>query len=237
MDRSELAHWLRLTVTPGIGNSTGRSLLARFGLPEQIFAQSTATLRAVVNPTQAQALAQLPDGFDTQLQRTWDWLHPVQASAESEGARAVITLADACYPPALLAMEDPPPLLYVQGAARWLAPPRTPVAALGLARCIAIVGSRNPTPQGTDNARRFASALVQAGYTVVSGLARGVDGAAHLGALDAVSVGSDHPATVAVVGTGLDRVYPTSHLALARRITSLALMVSEYPIGTPPIAA
>lgn len=237
MDRPELAHWLRLTLTPGIGNSTGRSLLARYGLPQHIFAQPTLSLRAIVGPTQAQALAQLPDGFDAQLQRTWDWLHPAHPSAATDGARAVITLADACYPTALLAIEDPPLLLYVQGAARWLETPAVPAAALGLARCIAIVGSRNPTPQGSENARHFATALVQAGLTVVSGLARGVDGAAHLGALDGASDSADHPATVAVVGTGLDRVYPKSHLSLARRITGQALMISEYPIGTPPLAA
>ncbi len=210
MDRSELAYWLRLTLTP---------------------------VRALVGPTRAQALAQLPEGFDAQVQHTWDWLHPAQDDTAADGIRAVITLADPRYPSALLAIEDPPLLLYVHGASCWLAQAGAPVAGLGLDRCVAIVGSRNPTPQGSDNARQFAAAMVQAGLTVVSGLARGVDGAAHAGALDAASDPADHPATVAVVGTGLDRVYPKSHLPLARRIARQALMLSEYPIGTPPLAA
>ncbi len=218
MDRSELAYWLRLTLTPAVGNASARSLLTRFGLPEAIFAQPTQALRALVGPTRAQALAQLPEGFDAQVQHTWDWLHPAQDDTAADGIRAVITLADPRYPSALLAIEDPPLLLYVHGASCWLAQAGAPVAALGLDRCVAIVGSRNPTPQGSDNARQFAAAMVQAGLTVVSGLARGVDGAAHAGALDAASDPADHPATVAVVGTGLDRVYPKSHLPLARRI-------------------
>lgn len=238
MDRSELAHWLRLTSTPGIGNATARSLLTRFGLPDAVFAQPTEALRALVGPTRADALAQAPLGWDAQVQRTWDWLHPAHDDdTAADAARDVITLADARYPQALLAIEDPPLLLYVHGATRWLRATDAQPHALGLNRCVAIVGSRNPTHQGSDNARQFAAALVQAGLTVVSGLARGVDGAAHAGALDAASETTDHPATVAVVGTGLDRVYPKSHLALARRIARQALLISEYPIGTPPIAA
>ena len=102
---------------------------------------------------------------------------------------------------------------------------------------IAVVGSRNPTPQGAANARHFAKALAQAGLTVVSGLALGVDGAAHEGALESVSPGSGRLATVAVVGTGLDRVYPKAHLDLAHRIAENGLLVSEYPLGTPPLNA
>jgi len=238
MDRTELALWLRLTLTPGIGNLTARSLLASFGLPEAIFAQKPDALRAVVGPALAGAMAQLPEGLDAQLQRTWDWLHGVRQDDGDESARAVLTLADARYPAALLAIEDPPPLLYVHGAVRWLATPVVQTQALGLERCVAIVGSRNPTPQGSENARQFAAALARSGLTVVSGLARGVDGAAHAGALEArPEPMADRPATVAVVGTGLDRVYPKSHLPLARQIAKQALLISEYPIGTPPIAA
>jgi DNA processing protein len=107
--------------------------------------------------------------------------------------------------------------------------------ALDALRCVAIVGSRNPTPQGADNAREFGHALAQAGLTVVSGLALGVDGAAHQGALDGADRGAI--ATIAVVGTGLDRVYPKAHLALAKQIATQGLLVSEYPLGTPPMAA
>ena len=251
MDRDELGHWLRLMLTPGVGSETARLLLARFGLPAHIFAQPAAAWREVVGPHLAHALAQPPADLDAQWQATWDWLHPADDDATPDMARAVITLADPRYPAALLAIEDPPPMLYVHGAARWLSPPPAPAAhggspgpqatgpALGLGRCLAIVGSRNPTHQGTENARRFAQALAQAGLTVVSGLALGIDGAAHAGALDAHDGDDtgDGPATVAVVGTGLDRVYPKRHLALARRIARHGLLISEYPIGTPPIAA
>jgi len=105
-------------------------------------------------------------------------------------------------------------------------------------RCLAVVGSRNPTPQGARNARLFAKALVQAGLTVVSGLALGVDGAAHEGALEGLPEGdTDQAATLAVIGTGLDRVYPKAHHQLAHRIAQHGLLLSEYPLGTPPLNA
>lgn len=234
MDRPELAHWLRLVLTPGVGNATARVLLTRFGLPETIFDQSTGTLGDLVGQTLALSLAQPPPGLDAQVQATWDWLHGPMASG---AAKAVLTLADPRYPPSLLATEDPPLLLYVHGAASWLTAATDNGGALGLDRCVAIVGSRNPTPQGATNARQFACALAQTGLTVVSGLALGVDGAAHEGALQATRDGTDRPLTVAVVGTGLDRVYPKGHLDLARRISQHGLIISEYAIGTPPIAA
>lgn len=238
MDRSELACWLRLTGTPGIGNASARSLLCRFGSPEAVFAQSARMLADTVGPQRAAALAQPPTDWEALTQRTWDWLHPPDGDGDApDSATDVVTLADPRYPASLLAIEDPPLLLYVQGAARWLSAGDRQRQSLGLGRCLAIVGSRNPTHQGSDNARQFASTLVQAGFSVVSGLARGVDGAAHTGALDAMLESIDFPATVAVVGTGLDRVYPKSHLELARRIARQALLISEYPIGTPPIAA
>jgi DNA processing protein len=116
-------------------------------------------------------------------------------------------------------MADPPLLLYALGHAEVLRHPRR----------LSIVGSRNPTPQGEANARQFAKALGQAGVCVVSGLALGIDGAAHEGALEAGAP------TIAVVGTGLDRVYPKRHLALAHRIAENGVILSEYPLGTPPL--
>jgi DNA processing protein len=98
-----------------------------------------------------------------------------------------------------------------------------------------MVGSRNPTPQGTQNAQAFAQSLSAAGLTVVSGLALGIDGAAHEGALRGAA--PEALATIAVVGTGLDRVYPKHHLALAHRIAQQGLILSEYPLGTPPLNA
>jgi DNA processing protein len=100
-------------------------------------------------------------------------------------------------------------------------------------RALAVVGSRNPTPQGLQNARRFSRAFAEAGVTVVSGMALGIDGAAHDGALEGAAAGA--VATIAVVGTGLDRVYPKRHLELAHRIAERGMIVSEYPIGTPPL--
>lgn len=237
MQRTELAGWLRLTLTPGVGNATARKLLASFGLPERVFAQSGAALRQVAGEKQAQALAHAPAGLESQVQATWDWLHDGRPGPHGASGKSVITLADGDYPGALLAIEDPPLLLYLQGAPGFVAAPSHARLEQALSRCIAIVGSRNPTPQGAANARQFAKALTQAGLTVVSGLALGIDGAAHAGALDAVGSDPQRLATVAVVGTGLDRVYPKSHLELARRIAGQGLIISEYPIGTAPLAA
>ncbi|MBT2336016.1 DNA-processing protein DprA [Variovorax paradoxus] len=222
--RAELAGWLRLSLTPGIGDGAARRLLAAFGLPENVFAQTGEALRQVVSPAQADALHQPPQGLQAQVDQTWQWLQPGHDDGRS--ARRLVTLGDAAYPASLLEMVDPPLMLYVLGAAEF------DLTQLGSS--IAVVGSRNPTPQGAANARAFARALGEAGLPVVSGLALGVDGAAHEGALDAAG---DTPrlATVAVVGTGLDRVYPARHRDLAHRITLRGLIVSELPLGTPPL--
>lgn len=234
MDRTELEFWLRLSLTPGVGNGTARKLLASFGLPETIFAQSISALRQVVNERLAHALARSPDGLDAQLQATWEWLQTSGDDKIPDSSKAILTLADPRYPPALLATEDPPLMLYLQGATAVLARADRPLALdLG----IAVVGSRNPTPQGVINARQFAQALAASGLCIVSGLALGIDGAAHEGALEGGAAAHDHPVTIAVVGTGLDRVYPRRHLDLARRIAARGMLVSEYPIGTPPLAA
>jgi len=234
MDRTELATWLRLTLTPGVGNQTARNLLASFGLPVSIFAQSATALRQVVGERLAQALAHPPEGLGAQLQASWDWLQACDDDNTPGSAKAILTLADPRYPPALLATEDPPLMLYLQGAASVLARADRPMALdLG----IAVVGSRNPTPQGLTNARQFAHALAESGLCIVSGLALGIDGAAHEGALEGGISAFDRPVTIAVVGTGLDRVYPRRHHELARRIAARGMLVSEYPIGTPPLAA
>ncbi|MCW5669875.1 MAG: DNA-processing protein DprA [Hydrogenophaga sp.] len=214
MQRTELAAWLRLLLTPGVGLDSARKLLAAFGLPEAVFAQPASAWQTVVGARAARALEHPPEDLDAQVDRTLAWL------AEAPD-RHILTLGDPLYPPDLLQMADPPVLLYVLGS----------VQALHHPRRLAIVGSRNPTPQGEINARQFAQALGQAGVCVVSGLALGVDGAAHDGAMLAGAP------TVAVVGTGLDRVYPKRHLALAHRIGAQGALVSEYPLGTPPLAA
>ena len=214
IERDELAAWLRLIETPGSGRESGRRLLAAFGSPQAAIDASVAARRGVVGLGPATALATPPDNFDAQLELTIAWLQAGDATP-----RNIITLGDPTYPAALLETADPPLLLYAQGRVEFLQAPM-----------VAIVGSRNPTPQGKINAHSFAKHLSQAGLTVVSGLAAGIDGAAHEGALEGSS------GTVAVVGTGLDRVYPSRHLALAHRIAANGLLLSEYSLGTPPLA-
>ncbi|MDM0044684.1 DNA-processing protein DprA [Variovorax dokdonensis] len=219
--RDELSDWLRLALTPGVGPGTARRLLAAFGLPGAIFSQSRAALLQVASAEQASALAQPPEPLAALLECTWSWLQ------DDPGVRRVVTLDDAHYPPSLLQIADPPMLLHVMG------PPQ--LSLLQLERSIAVVGSRNPTAQGADHAKAFARALGDAGWAVVSGLALGVDGAAHEGALASASTSVDQIATVAVVGTGLDRVYPARHRDLAHRIAQRGLLVSEFVLGTPPL--
>ncbi|RMA59520.1 DNA protecting protein DprA [Acidovorax sp. 100] len=227
MDHDELGAWLRLTLTPGIGNGAARRLLARFGLPQSIFQQTEAALQLCVPAVQAKALCEIPQGWEALWQTTAQWL----ASAVPQGpARAIVSLGDLRYPQALLDTEDPPLLLYLMGPASLLEHQPFPSD-----RCLAVVGSRNPTAQGAENARLFARALHSAGLTIVSGLALGVDAAAHEGALDSATPPCARAATIAVVGTGLDRVYPRKNLDLAHRIAALGLIVSEYPLGTPPL--
>jgi DNA processing protein len=236
MHRDALAAWLRLTLTPGVGNEGARKLLAAFGLPQSIFKAPETALKQVVKPSVARALMTEPPKLAEQITKTEKWL--ADAPADGVIRRKIVTLGDAGYPAALLNMEDPPPMLYLMGAGDFSAMPS--------ARCIALVGSRNPTPQGAENARQFAQSLVEAGLTVVSGLALGVDGAAHEGALqvaashgptvDSQAATTESTLTIAVVGTGLDRVYPRQHHELAHRIAQHGLLVSEYPLGTPPLS-
>lgn len=217
MEREELAAWLRLALTPDIGRGTARRLLAAFGLPQQLLGQPAEALSALLSPQQVRALQAPPPGWAAVADTTWAWLE------QGAGTRHVLTLADPAYPADLLQTEDPPLLLHVAG--------RGPIA---WPRAISVVGSRNPTPQGQQNARLFARSFAQSGLAVVSGLALGIDAAAHEGALEGAAAGG--LATIAVVGTGLDRVYPRANQALAQRIFEQGLLVSEYVMGTPPLA-
>ncbi len=219
----ELGTWLRLVLTPGVGPESARRLLAAFGEPQTIFAQTETALCQVVNAKQAQALRLMPDGCTDLTQDTLDWLQ-----AGNGPGRCVLTLGDADYPAPLLDIPDPPLMLYAMGQTAQL-------ATLRAAQALAMVGSRNPTPQGVENARAFACSLASSGLTVVSGLALGVDGAAHEGALQG-ALKTGQLATIAVVGTGLDRVYPRQHRDLAHRIAQNGLILSEYPLGTPPLS-
>jgi DNA processing protein len=210
-DADELGAWLRLLLVPGIGRDTARRLLAAFGSPEGVLAAAEDALQTVIGPALATKLRETPADLEQRLSAVRAWL----TGGEQ---RQVLTLGDATYPRALLESPDPPLLLYVLGDVTALSAP-----------AVAIVGSRRPSAQGKDNAHAFAQSLAGAGYVVVSGLALGVDGAAHEGALAAGG------RTVAVVGTGLDRVYPKRHLDLARRIAAHGALVSEFLPGTPPL--
>lgn len=220
MDPQELQAWLRLALSPGVGNTTARKLLATFGSVQAIFGQSAATLRQLGSDKLASALLTEPPTLAAQLKTTLDWL---QAGDD----RYMVPLGDAAYPPELLDIEDPPLMLYMLGSLAQ----RAQSAEKPVAVKLAIVGSRNPTPQGEANARQFARAFGSAGLCVVSGLALGIDGAAHDGAMLG---GGD---TIAVMGTGLDRVYPKRHLALAHQISRQGMLISEFPLGTPPLTA
>ena len=219
----ELGAWLRLVLTPGVGPESARRLLAAFGEPQAIFAQTETALCQVVSAKQAQALRLMPEGCADLTQDTLDWLQ-----AGTGPGRCVLTLGDADYPASLLDIPDPPLMLYAMGQTAQL-------ATLRAEHALAMVGSRNPTPQGAENARNFACSLAASGLTVVSGLALGVDGAAHEGALQG-ALQTGPLATIAVVGTGLDRVYPRQHRDLAHRIAQNGLILSEYPLGTPPLS-
>ena len=221
IDRDELAAWLRLVATPGIGRDAARRLLAEFGSPEAVLGASATARRPHVGAAAAAALATEPPEFAALLAATRAWRDARPAAGE-DGGRDVLPLGDPRYPKALLETADPPTLLYVDGR----------IGLLGR-EAIAIVGSRNPTAQGVENARAFASHLSRAGLVVVSGLALGIDGAAHEGALEGQAAGGSRAGgTIAVVGTGLDIVYPARHRALAHRIADAGLLVSEFPIGT-----
>jgi DNA processing protein len=210
---AEFAAWFRLLEIPGLGRDGARKLLAACGSPDAVLAAPPATLRELVGPVLAQALSVQPPSYAERWAAAQQW-------RKSGDNRHVLTLGAAGYPALLMQTADPPLLLYVQGA----------LALLG-ARSLAIVGSRAPSPQGRANANTFAQALSQNGLLVVSGLAQGIDGAAHEGALAANSP------TVAVVGTGLDRVYPSAHRELARRIAEHGALVSEFAPGTPALPA
>ena len=210
-DRDELAAWLRLTLTDGIGRDTARRLLAAFGGAREVFDAPPAAWQGVIGGAAA-ALDKPPADLDPQVAATQAWL-------AGGPDRALWTLGDPAFPALLLQTADPPLLLFAQGRAELLQRP-----------ALAIVGSRNPTAQGLDNARAFARALGEAGFVVISGLALGIDAAAHEGALAGPS------GTVAVVGTGPDRVYPARHRELAHKIAVQGLILSEYVPGTPPLA-
>jgi len=211
MPPASLAAWLRLERTHGIGPRAAAALLAAFGSPEAIFRVDFCALSKFVSPAQADALLQAVSPDTVRLiEATQRWL--------DEPGRHLLALGQPGYPELLANIHDPPMLLYINGRMELLNMP-----------ALAIVGSRNASVQGKANAQAFAEALSMAGVAIVSGLALGVDAAAHEGALRGPG------STVAVVGTGPDLVYPARNRALAARIAQDGCIVSEYPIGMPPL--
>lgn len=233
LDQDELSAWLRLAQAPGIGRTLVRRLLALCGSAPAVFTHSPTALRSLLNPAQLSALLTLSPAQRDAIQACRQWLQtPPQGLVH-----ALIPLGDPRYPAGLLATEDPPLLLHVAGAAALFA---DGAALFPAQRALAVVGSRHPSAQGLIDAQRLAHELCAAGLCIVSGMALGIDAAAHEGALQAAQDGraaAAGPATIAVWGTGLDQPYPRRHAALAQRIARAGLLVSEYPLGAPPLAA
>ncbi|MFQ5935129.1 MAG: DNA-processing protein DprA [Acidiferrobacterales bacterium] len=211
MTSHTLRCWLSLHRVSGLGPHTLSALLGNFGTIEGVFAATRAQLEAALG-ARSRVTDHLLAGVDPDvLAHDLAWLdHP---------DHNIVTYQDPAYPWLLREIVQPPLLLFVAGDIGLLARPQ-----------LAVVGSRNPTPAGVENAHAFAYTLAQTGLTITSGLALGIDGAAHRGALDAGET------TVAVLGTGVDRIYPPRHQTLVPRIVSQGAVVSEFPLGTPPKA-
>ena len=209
MSEEELAAWIRLLCTEGIDPAKARSLLTEFGLPQHIFSATLLQLERVVPTQLAKALFLPPDkSIIEQIEKTKTWL--------SREGNQLITLGDPHYPASLLDIPDPPIMLWVSGRVELLSSPS-----------FAIIGCQSATHQGSLDSRRFAQALGNAGYTIVSGMDPGIDVAAHTGALNTAS------STVAVLATGADTIIPARHVILAARIAEEGCLISEFPLGTP----
>jgi DNA processing protein len=204
---TDITDWLTLYHAPGIGAITFLRLADEFGDIREILRAPTGRLQASGFPPQAVALLRKPD--PRPIDRDLVWL--------AQPRNRIITCRDPAYPRLLLQIPDPPPLVYLHGNAAVLANLQ-----------VSVVGSRNPTPSGRAAAREFARYLAVAGLTITSGLALGIDAASHHGALEA-----GRP-TIAVMGTGLDQVYPARNRDLAHQIAESGALVSEFPVGTPP---
>ncbi|MGK7296675.1 MAG: DNA-processing protein DprA [Candidatus Wenzhouxiangella sp. M2_3B_020] len=201
--------WLKVLLAPGLGPGTLERLdLAPEALPELPGWSRGALERAGLKKATVEALKKPNHDY---LQASIDWL--------AEPGHHLVTLSDSYYPPLLRRIADPPPALFVNGNPDWLLRPQ-----------LAIVGSRNATPGGLDIARQFAGELARAGLVITSGLAAGIDAAAHAAAMDAGGI------TLAVAGTGPDRVYPARHRDLARRIVDNGAVISTFAPGMGPRA-
>jgi DNA processing protein len=204
-----LASWLQLTLAPGLGSATLRKLLTQFGLPENVVAAKRADLARFASAEVLQALDS--DAVAKAVDHALAWL--------VQPGNAIVTLADAAYPKLLFEIGDPPAVLYCRGRTDLLNRP-----------ALALVGSRNATAQGNSSAEQFARSFSSAGLTIVSGLAQGIDAAAHRGGL------AGEGSTIAVLGTGVDITYPQANAALSAEIAANGLLLSEFPLGTKALA-
>jgi DNA processing protein len=209
MSERDLEAWIALSLMPGLGPEGARRLLSAFGDPARVLCSGTAALAQHVSQELARAIAKGPE--TASVEAVLDWLR--------DGSNGIVTLADTDYPRLLLETADPPVLVYTKGRKELLNTP-----------ALAVVGSRNATPQGIENAESFSRAISDAGLAIVSGLAHGIDAAAHRGGL--AGAGS----SIAVVGTGLDIVYPARNRELAHALATSGLLISEFPLGTPAMA-
>lgn len=201
--------WLRFTLVSGIPGGAQRELLRAFGSPQGVLSAGLRSLGKFVDAERASALAKGPSGAE--VERACRWLE--------QPGRHLVALGDEHYPRAVLETADPPAAMYVQGRLELLNAP-----------AIAIVGSRNATAQGVRDAEGFAQALSEAGLVVVSGLALGIDAAAHRGGLRGRS------ASIAVMGTGPERIYPSRNRELGEALATRGAVVTEFPLGTSPLA-
>lgn len=205
-----LRAWITLSLIRGVGSEAARTLLKVFGSPESVLSASHVQLSQHVSP---QIASNICSGVLTSdVDKVSNWL--------SVSGNHVVTLADTTYPQSLLNIPVPPILLYVKGRLELLN-----------SVSFAVIGSRNATPQGLRNAESFSTSLGNSGLCIVSGLAHGIDAAAHCGGLTSSS------STIAVIGTGLDRVYPAANRELAYQIADSGCIISEFPLGTPPLAS
>ena len=208
--RADLADWIALNMIRGIGPRTANQLLERFGSPAQVFAASRLSLeKAGLKPDTIQELhdSSILDKANAEIERL-----------EKLGAE-IITLEDEEYPALLREIHDPPIALYVRGDLKkaYEQP------------CLAVVGSRRCSTYGVNVAESLSRDLAAHGLTIVSGLARGIDAGAHRGVLEA------NGQTIAVVGTGLETTYPKEHKKLEEQIVAHGAVISEFPLGTPPL--
>ncbi|MEJ2141488.1 MAG: DNA-processing protein DprA [Gammaproteobacteria bacterium] len=209
-DTQSLHDWLVLSHAPQVGSATISLLLSHFHSPRQVLSAGRGTLSAMGLPGSSIDGLLSPD--EKAIEGDLIWLEQDQAH--------ILTLDDPRYPALLKEIPDPPAVLYVFGNPEILSYP-----------ALAMVGSRHHSPAGKETAREFAHHLSSLGLVITSGMALGIDAASHRGALDAGG------RTVAVCGTGLDRVYPARHKELAHQIAENGALVSEFPIGVPPLAA